>query len=181
MVRNTCGGNKTKGGARKSGNHTQYGVSTDQTDQTGQSLAFVYKILGNRRVKCFTVDGRQINAFIRAKFKPSTHRIEVGTFVIIGLYEWENPQVNSDILHVYKDEIKQHPNYHELHHKMLQVTGITNSVGTGTTEHGNDICFEDTPTNGGKIVVDDPCAGMEVALIDDDDDNGDAELDLDTI
>lgn len=178
MGRNIIGGNKAKMYARKNSGQNNGFV---WTATHGEYLAFVHKILGNRRVLCTTIDGRIFSATIRAKFKPSTHRIEVGTFVIIGLYEWENPQVNSDILHVYKDEIKQHPNYHELHHKMLQATGITNSVGTGTTERGNDICFENTPTNGGKIVVDDPCAGMEIALTDDDDDNGDAELDLDTI
>ena len=175
MVRNNTGGYKAKMGARKMGySHTIFIIP----DKMGEVIAFVHKILGNRRVCCTTIDGRTFSATIRAKFKPSTHRIEVGTFVIIGLYEWENPQLNSDILHVYKDEIKQHPNYHELHHKMLQATGITNSVGTGTTERGNDICFENTPTNGGKIVVDDPCAGMEIASVDADDD---AELDIDTI
>ena len=79
MVRNTCGGNKTKGGARKSGQHQR---SMIFPEQTGHILAFVSKILGNRRLKCFTDDGREFSAIIRAKFKLATQRIDVGTFVI---------------------------------------------------------------------------------------------------
>ena len=106
MVRNTHGGNKSKGMARKNLQSTsstaQLRLPTDECEQ----IASVTKMLGNGMFYANTTDGTQLLCHIRNKFKGRSRRnndVSIGKLVLIGLRTWENPSKNADLLFVYDD------------------------------------------------------------------------------
>jgi initiation factor 1A len=121
MVKNTTGGNKAKGKARKS-----YDITNSKQPvflRTSQSefelYAQVTKNLGNGmcHVQCID-DGRSRLCHIRGKFRgrgKGDNIVRVGSWLLVGLREWEhscNPKKleNCDLLEVYseleKDKLK---------------------------------------------------------------------------
>lgn len=106
MVRNTHGGNKSKGMARKNfqttSNSAQLRLPTDELEQ----IASVSKMLGNGMFYANTIEGTQLLCHIRNKFKGRSRRnndVSIGKLVLIGLRNWENPIKNADLLFVYDD------------------------------------------------------------------------------
>ncbi len=106
MVRNTHGGNKSKGMARKNlqttSSSAQLRLPTDECEQ----IASVTKMLGNGMFYANTTDGTQLLCHIRNKFKGRSRRnndVSIGKLVLIGLRTWENPFKNADLLFVYDD------------------------------------------------------------------------------
>jgi len=112
MVRNTHGGNKSKGMARKN--------MVDNTQQRKLRLsncelekyAIVTRLLGNGMFYTTTNEGDELLGRIRNKFKGRSRRgndLTVGTMILIGLREWEAPKFKEcDLLEVYDpNEVKQ--------------------------------------------------------------------------
>jgi initiation factor 1A len=110
MVKNTTGGTKTKGLARKhqnSGGNSKLRLPEDELEQ----IAFVNKMLGNGMCEIITNNNEKLIGHIRNKFRGRHKRhnlISSGSIVLIGLREWEKPIKNCDILTIYEDShIKQ--------------------------------------------------------------------------
>jgi len=107
MVRNISGGTGTKSLARKlTGNHSG---AVPLPSNEFEKIALVSKIHGSH---CDVVleDGSNLICHIRNKFRGRNKRgnsISVGTFVLVGLREWESSTKNSDLLFVYDSMPKE--------------------------------------------------------------------------
>ena len=107
MVKNTHGGNKSKGMARKNvqsntAPSAQLRLPADEFEQ----IAFVTRVLGNGMFYANNTDGIQFLGHIRNKFKGRSRRnndVSVGKLVLIGLRSWESSHKNADLLFVYDD------------------------------------------------------------------------------
>ena len=108
MVRNTHGGNKSKGMARKNLRDNSERPSDQLRFPSGEleQIASVTRLLGNGMFYATDTLGNQLLGHIRNKFKGRSRRnndVIVGKLVLIGLREWEQPHVNADLLFVYDD------------------------------------------------------------------------------
>lgn len=104
MVKNTLGGYKGKSFARKLSNNNSI---LRLPNHPLELFACVHKLLGNGRVLVRTFDNIDFQCVIRNKFRGRSKRnnlISVGSFVLIGLHEWENPPKHADILSVYSND-----------------------------------------------------------------------------
>mgnify|MGYP006430872703 CR=1 FL=1 len=115
MVKNTTGGTKTKGLARKhqQRNDEKLRLPCDALEE----VACVTKMFGNGMCEIYTEQNERLIGHIRNKFRGRQKRhnmISVSTVVLIGLREWENPIKNCDILTIYSDsqinQLKNMPN-----------------------------------------------------------------------
>ena len=106
MVKNMSGGSKTKSFARK----LQHEVPTTalrMPENEFEIVGCVFRMLGNGRMVVRTAHPalHEIQCVIRNKFRGRAkrgHMVTIGSFVLIGLYDWEAPQFkSSDLLHVY--------------------------------------------------------------------------------
>ena len=115
MVKNTIGGNKHKGYARKNVNSAKQVRATRLSSDENELYAQVKKMLGNGM--CEVVCGDNVNRLchIRGKFRGRGKKdnfITSGTLLLIGLREWESGEVkngklpNCDLLEVYNDTDK---------------------------------------------------------------------------
>lgn len=110
MVKNTQGGSKTKSFARKSiinahsSAHSSYvRMSTNPLEK----YARVTKMYGNGRCQIITVDQLPLQCVIRNKFKGRSKRncmIGIGTYLLVGLREWEHEYKTCDVLEIYSEE-----------------------------------------------------------------------------
>lgn len=115
MVKNTTGGTKTKGLARKHQRRSdeKLRLPSDALEE----VACVTKMLGNGMCEIHTEANERLIGHIRNKFRGRQKRhnmISTSTVVLIGLREWENPIKNCDILTIYNDsqisQLKNMPN-----------------------------------------------------------------------
>lgn len=116
MVKNTTGGTKTKGLARKhqyDGSDARLRLPTNELEV----VACVTKMLGNGMCEIYTNKDVRLIGHIRNKFRGRQKRnnmISASMIVLIGLREWENPMKNCDILTIYEDsqvsQLKNMPN-----------------------------------------------------------------------
>lgn len=104
MVKNTTGGTKTKGLARKHQGTSDRGHLRIPQDDL-EKVAYVSKMLGNGMCQVYINDNpTPLIAHIRKKFSGRHKRsnlIATGTCLLIGLREWENPSKNCDVINVY--------------------------------------------------------------------------------
>jgi translation initiation factor IF-1 len=108
MVKNTSGGTKTKGLARKhqggAGGGGGGGGALRLPKNELEQLVVVTKMLGNGMCEVFNNDDQRFIAHIRNKFKGRNRRsndISVNSFILVGLREWEKPYLNADVMFVY--------------------------------------------------------------------------------
>ena len=107
-MKNTTGGCKTKGNARKfsSPNLTRSAIRLSKNKF--EVYACVVKYFGQGRCNVKTVDDDELNCVIRNKFKGrSKHNnlISVGTILLVGLRDWETPPYKiCDVLEVHDNE-----------------------------------------------------------------------------
>jgi len=109
MVKNTSGGNKAKGFARK--NFTKGSNTLRVSHDEAEVYAQVTKILGGSMCHVISLEGTEMLCHIRGKFRGRGKRdnlISNGTWVLVGLREWEKEAskgklLNCDILEVYND------------------------------------------------------------------------------
>ena len=114
MVKNTHGGNKHKGFARK---HTTAKASNKlrTSEDEGEIYAIATKMLGNNMFHCHCIDNVLRLCHIRGKFTGRGKRdnmITTGTWVLIGIREWDSYKSDKDIqkcdlLEVYSDLDKE--------------------------------------------------------------------------
>jgi initiation factor 1A len=117
MVKNTTGGSKTKGQARKMVTDTKTSSkSLRLSDDKCELYAQVTKNLGNGMCHVVSIDNKTRLCHIRGKFRGRGKRdnmIGVGSWILIGLREWEvgkddsKKLENCDLLEVYSDYDKE--------------------------------------------------------------------------
>ena len=113
MVKNTTGGNKSKGFARKnagSGKEKTTRISEDACEM----YAIVEKYHGNKMCDVLCIDGESRLCHIRGKFSGKGKRdntVAKNTWVLVGIREYETvkdgKKPNCDLLEVYNDKEKQ--------------------------------------------------------------------------
>jgi initiation factor 1A len=113
MVKNTNGGNKAKGFARK--NLVKSANALRVSHDEAEVYAQVTKVLGGAMCHVSDLEGTNMLCHIRGKFRGRGKRdnfIESGSWVLVGLREWEKEPtkgklLNCDILEVYNDQDKE--------------------------------------------------------------------------
>jgi translation initiation factor IF-1 len=112
MVKNTQGGNKSKGFARKNMSSSHDKRVLRLPSCTLEQIAVVTQLLGHGMFYVVTEEGVQLLGRIRNKFRGRSKRdnnLTKGIVVLVGLREWEKPNYKEcDLLEVYDpNEIKQ--------------------------------------------------------------------------
>ena len=109
MVKNTSGGNKTKGHARK--NFAPRSEALRLPISPDEHVARILRLFGDGRCSVLLADGRELACIIRKKFRGRLKRnncVIADGLVLVGLREWEAPHHRiCDILEVYADEDTQ--------------------------------------------------------------------------
>ena len=129
MVKNTTGGSKHKGMARKDMQSAQSSRDYVPTDDA-ERYALVTKLLGNGmcHVQIFMHDNsilKDIVCHIRGKFRSKNKRhntISLGSKLVIGIRTWESILKNCDLLaiiHEFPKSILNLCNNHNLHNDDL--------------------------------------------------------------
>jgi len=153
MVKNSTGGNKSKGLARK--NFTKKDAALRVAREEGEIYAQAVKIMGGNIASAVDLDGNALRVHIRGKFRGRGKRdnfIGPNTWLLVGLHEWGSEKKNKgdirdcDVLEVYNDTDKS-----RLKTTVTSVnwnTFITNDSKTInlTEEDTNDILFTDDIT-----------------------------------
>ncbi len=111
MVKNTTGGGNAKKQARK---FQAKGKSEElrKSENASEIYAIVDVIYGNG-LNVYTNTGQEIWCRIPGKFKGRNKRnnfIEKGSWVLVGIYEWENTEKpkSCELLHIYeRNEVDQ--------------------------------------------------------------------------
>jgi translation initiation factor IF-1 len=126
MVKNTTGGSKAKGQARKvgggGGQTHRLHISHDELEV----YAVAVRAYGNAMFEVLCCDNVKRLCHIRGKFKGRGKRdnfISVGTYLLVGLREWEsqdaligkNKLPNCDLIVVYSDQDKDRLRTDESH------------------------------------------------------------------
>lgn len=115
MVKNTTGGNKSKGFARKNIVSVKQERATRLSTDENEIYAQVKKMLGNGMCEVLCADNVSRLCHIRGKFRGRGKKdnfITSGTILLIGLREWETGDAkpgklpNCDLLEVYSDSDK---------------------------------------------------------------------------
>ena len=107
MVKNTVGGSKTKGFARKSYQKTSSTVRTPNNPH--ELFAIVTKLYGQGRCQVITYTGAlshlTLNCVIRNKFKArfkNMNLVTIHSIILVGFRDWEAPDFKiCDLLEVY--------------------------------------------------------------------------------
>jgi hypothetical protein len=109
MVKNTTGGTKTKGLARKHVNGRSAGGGRSVLrlpENQLEVIVAVGKMLGNGMCEVFNNDDERFIAHIRNKFKGRHKRsnlISPNLLILCGYREWEKPFKNLDVIFIYDD------------------------------------------------------------------------------
>lgn len=135
MVRNTTGGTKTKGLARKHQNKGNSSGHIRIPECEEEQFAYVAKMLGNGMCEVYVGEkNTRLIGHIRNKFRGRQkrhNRIIANSIVLVGLREWESTLKNCDILCVYEDnEINQLKNRPGIGIEHVIKMQLTNEVGS---------------------------------------------------
>ena len=107
MVKNTQGGGRTKGLARKHMNKSNQSNKLRLPVEEGEQIACVTKMFGNGMCEIYNNDNVKLIGHIRGSMRGRQKRhnkIESSMLVLIGLRTWESTLKNCDILCIYSDE-----------------------------------------------------------------------------
>jgi translation initiation factor IF-1 len=125
MVKNTTGGSKAKGQARKVGSGGQTNKLRISHDEL-EVYAVAVRAYGNAMFEVLGVDNIKRLCHIRGKFKGRGKRdnfISVGMYLLVGLREWESQDAliaqkklpNCDLISIYSDQDKDRLKSDESH------------------------------------------------------------------
>lgn len=112
MVKNTTGGSKSKGFARK---NMIKQVTQLRTAEEGEIYAQAIKIMGGSICRVMDLNGNEMTCHIRGKFRGRGKRdnfIGSGTWLLVGLRHWEGAELAAgklkecDLVEVYSDAEK---------------------------------------------------------------------------
>ena len=113
MVKNTTGGNKSKGFARKNAGNGKE-KTTRISEDACEMYAIVEKYHGNKMCDVLCIDGESRLCHIRGKFSGKGKRdntVAKNTWVLVGIREYETvkegKKANCDLLEVYNDKEKE--------------------------------------------------------------------------
>jgi translation initiation factor 1A len=114
MVKNTTGGNKAKGQARKFVSASKQSRSLRVSTDESEIYAKVSKYMGNSMCHVICTDGITRLCHIRGKFRGRGKRdnmVSVGSWLLVGLRDWETEKKDKmeqcDLLEVYNDVDKE--------------------------------------------------------------------------
>lgn len=148
MVKNERGGNSSKKFARKSFN-THYSGLRLSTDSM-ELYAYIVKPLGNGMFFVNTITGlTNLLLHVRGKFskKSKGNFITTGSFVLVGLREFESTPKNCDLLEIYSDidvqNLMTYPNISYFFQSYLNGTNATNN----STINSDDIIFSNNASS----------------------------------
>jgi len=144
MVKNTHGGNKSKGMARKGFIKRESALRVAQEE--GEIYAQAVKVMGGNIASAIDIDGQPLRVHIRGKFRGRGKRdnfISPGTWLLVGLHSWSTESTEKkpgeirdcDVLEVYADSDKNR---------------LTSSV---TSVNWNKFISNDTKTLGAEDTV----------------------------
>ena len=179
MVKNLTGGKGSKNLARKdfdgnfAGGHRVYSTDPDEI------YAFVVKALGNCMFYVNTISHGQLILHVRGKFSGKNKRnnlIQVGSFILAGLRNFENPHKNCDLLHIYSNNDVLY--FQSFNNLIVQNFFLQNNNKNHHTENDNDndIIFSTTQNNDEHNEI-----KMIDEQTDDDYNNHDDEINIDDI
>lgn len=144
MVKNTQGGGRTKGLARKHMNKGNQSNKLRLPVEEGEQIACVTKMFGNGMCEIYNNDNTKLIGHIRGNMRGRQkrhNRITSSMIVLIGLRTWESTLKNCDILCIYTDEeveqLKTLPN--------INITNVLSSRNNTTgisKESYEDLDFE---------------------------------------
>lgn len=145
MVKNTSGGTKTKGVARKHATNSNSGGALRVPSSPLEQIVIVSKMLGNGMCEVFNNDDVRFIAHIRNKFKGRHRRsndISINSFILVGLREWENPCKNVDVIFVYDlidfNALLSYPSIH-IHNL---ISRNQSSISNHNHNHNDNIIFQ---------------------------------------
>lgn len=135
MVRNTTGGTKTKGIARKHQTVAGSSVHVRVPQCEEEQFAYVSKMLGNGMCEVYIGEKNiRLIGHIRNKFRGRQKRhnqIVANSIVLVGLRDWESTLKNCDILCIYEDneinQLKSRPGIGIEHVLKMQISNPINS------------------------------------------------------
>ena len=114
MVKNTTGGSKAKGQARKFAGASKQSRATRVSTDESEVYAQVSKYLGNSMCDVICIDGITRLCHIRGKFRGRGKRdnlVSVGSWILVGLRDWATEQKDKkeqcDLLEVYSESDKE--------------------------------------------------------------------------
>jgi initiation factor 1A len=188
MVRNTAGGNKAKGFARK--NFAKGANSLRVSNDEAEVYAQVSKVLGGSMCHVINLEGKEFLCHIRGKFRGRGKRdnfIGNGTWVLVGLREWEKEPskgklLNCDILEVYNDHDKERLKNTVTTVNWNNFVANDNKMITASSDYGDDIEFSTEKTEEYAALIEQQLtqekAGTKIATIADDNEE---DIDVDDI
>jgi|UniRef100_A0A6C0IMP2 initiation factor 1A len=145
MVKNTQGGARTKGMARKHMNGGGGGRKLRIPVEEGEEFGCVTKLYGNGMCEIYTNDNEKLTGIIRGSMRGRQKRhnkVTASTVVLVGLRTWESTKKNCDILCLYEDdEVEQLKNMPSV--KIDKILDIRNNNMGITKEHAEIVDFEE--------------------------------------
>jgi len=190
MVRNTHGGNKSKGMARKNFGKRDSGLRVAQEE--GEIYAQAVKVMGGSIASAIDIEGKPLRAHIRGKFRGRGKRdnfIGPGTWLLVGLHTWESEKTsadevrNCDILEVYNDSDKTRLknsvtsiNWNKFIANDTKTIGIENNDVEKGDDDGGFAFADDDAQEYEKMIADQASASVKNTLIVDEE-----EVDIDDI
>jgi translation initiation factor IF-1 len=112
MVKNSTGGNKAKGFARK--NLVIRDTALRVAQESGEIYAQAVKVMGGSIVSVIDIEGNPLRGHIRGKFRGRGKRdnfIGPNTWLLVGIHDWDSDKKpgeikDCDVLEVYNDTDK---------------------------------------------------------------------------
>ena len=154
MVKNTNGGNKSKGFARK--NLVKGSHALRLPEDPAEIFAQAVKICGGAICRVTDIAGVEMNCHIRGKFRGRGKRdnlIGPGTWLLVGLREWEKEAsagklLNCDLIEVYSesDKVRLRNTITNVNWSLF-ITNDSKTIGSEyTNEDAAEIQFADSKT-----------------------------------
>ena len=111
MVKNTTGGSKSRGFARKTFQKSSSSV-VRLPNNVLEKFAIVTKLFGQGRCQVITEQQITLNCVIRNKFKArfkNSNLVSIHSIILVGLRDWETPDYKiCDLLEVYTTDDIHH-------------------------------------------------------------------------
>jgi hypothetical protein len=155
MVKNTSGGTKTKGLARKHVRSAGGGGAALRLPQEElEVIVAVGALLGNGMCEVFNNDDERFIAHIRAKFKGRHKRanlITKNSIILCGYREWEKPYKNLDVIFIYDDyninQLRENPTINKNILNVIKRITLNNNLLNTEPDDPNDVLFTNDITN----------------------------------
>lgn len=151
MVKNTHGGNKSKGMARKGFIKKANSLRIAQED--GEIYAQAVKVMGGAIASATDVDGAPLEVHIRGKFRGRGKRdnfISPGTWLLVGLHSWEGDKTTGvrkcDLLEVYNEDDKNRLRETVTSVNWSKFVSADTKIISATDKFESDIVFTDDVT-----------------------------------